>query len=211
MMAAMTSELAGVSRGEQREAIVRTSLELGAEYGEEGLTIRGIAAKLGISVTVLYQHFDSKAEILREIRLRGLKRLLDETITAFDRDDLRASILETSHAYVRFAREQPWLYRVLFEGDELPTSVLADDQRETVVAGHVNVREAMLTKFGQMVTDPARLARNVARWWSGLHGLCGLVIHNHLVPDHALLPVPDLDAFIADYLEFLTDSLIRAQ
>jgi AcrR family transcriptional regulator len=206
----MKSDPATVPRGELREAIIRTSLELGAEHGEEGLTIRGIATMLGISVTVLYQHFDSKAEILREIRLRGLQRLLHSTLEAFDRDDLRTAILETSHAYVAFAREEPWLYRVLFEAEELPTMVLADDQREAVLAQHVSLRDKVLSKYAAIVTDPQRLARFVARWWSGLHGVCGLAIHNHLVPDHALLPVPDLDAFIDDYLAFLADSLIRA-
>jgi AcrR family transcriptional regulator len=33
--------------------------------------MRGIAARLGVSATALYQHFESKASILREIRLYG--------------------------------------------------------------------------------------------------------------------------------------------
>jgi AcrR family transcriptional regulator len=199
-----------ISRDELREAIIRVSLELGTAYGEEGLTIRGIAAKLGISVTVLYQHFDSKADILREIRLQGLQRLIRSTLAAFELEDLRSSVVETSRAYVAFAREEPWLYRLLFEGDGLPTDVLPDDQRQLVVAGQSNIRERVFAKYRAIVPDGPRLARLFARWWSALHGLSSLVVHRYLTPDHALLPVPDLDAFIDDYLEFLADSLIRA-
>ena len=61
------------SRPELKEAIIRVSVELGSQLGEEGLTMRAIAKRLGISATALYQHFDSKAAILQEIRLYGLR------------------------------------------------------------------------------------------------------------------------------------------
>jgi AcrR family transcriptional regulator len=199
-----------IPRDELREAIIRVSLELGTAYGEEGLTIRGIAAKLGISVTVLYQHFDSKADILREIRLQGLQRLIQSTLVAFELEDLRTSIVETSRAYVAFAREQPWLYRLLFEGDGLPADMLPDDQRQLIIRGQSSIRERAFAKYRGIVPDGPRLARLFARWLSALHGLSSLVVHRTLTPDHPLLPVPDLDAFVDDYLEFLADNLIRA-
>ena len=47
------------SRSGLRQAIIQASLELGQELGEEGLTMRGIASRLGVSATALYQHFES--------------------------------------------------------------------------------------------------------------------------------------------------------
>ena len=206
----MTHEPAAVPREELREAIIRTSLELGTAYGEEGLTIRGIASRLGISVTVLYQHFDSKADILREIRLRGLQRLIQSTLAAFELDDLRSSIIETSRAYVKFACDEPWLYRLLFEGDGLPSSFLPDEQRHLVIAGESDIRARVLAKYGPLVPDEQRLSRLFARWLSALHGVSSLVIHRYFTPDHHLFPVPDLDVFISDYVEFLADSLMQS-
>lgn len=206
----MTGDPATVPREDLREAIIRTSLELGAQYGEEGLTIRGIASRLAISVTALYQLFDSKAEILSEIRLRGLQSLIRSTLAAFELEDLRASVTETSRAYVAFARAQPWLYRLLFEGDGLPSDVLEDDQRNLVIAGQEDIRQRVLSKYRGLVRDEHQLARLFARWLAGLHGVCSLVVHRHFTPEHSLLPVPDLDAFVDDYVEYLTDSLTRA-
>ena len=42
--------------------------------------MRGIAARLGVSATALYQHFENKASILREIRLYGADLLQTEVI-----------------------------------------------------------------------------------------------------------------------------------
>ena len=58
------------------DAIVRAGIELGSDLGEEGLTMRAIAGRLGISATALYQHFESKASILREIRLHAIRLLM---------------------------------------------------------------------------------------------------------------------------------------
>ena len=70
-----------------KEAIVRAAIELGTELGEEGLTMRGIAARLGVSATALYQHFEGKASILRAIRFHGLSLLNKELAPAFTLDD----------------------------------------------------------------------------------------------------------------------------
>ncbi len=58
-----------------REAIIEASLAIGTEVGEAGVTMRRIGGRLGVSATALYQHFESKEALLRELRLYGLMRL----------------------------------------------------------------------------------------------------------------------------------------
>ena len=60
-----------IQRAGLRQGIIQTSLEIGSELGEEGLTMRGIAARLGVSATALYQHFGITAERLAEA-VRGV-------------------------------------------------------------------------------------------------------------------------------------------
>ena len=43
------------SRPELRQAIIQASVDIGSQLGEEGLTMRGIAARLGISPATLYR------------------------------------------------------------------------------------------------------------------------------------------------------------
>ena len=61
----------------QREIIV-TSIDLIAENGIQGLTIKNIARKVGVSEPAIYRHFDSKINILLGI----LSYFRDEMISA---------------------------------------------------------------------------------------------------------------------------------
>ncbi|MBA9077396.1 TetR/AcrR family transcriptional regulator [Rufibacter quisquiliarum] len=54
-------------------AILEAAVELFAEHGFEGTSIRQIAVKAGISLGLLYNYFSSKEELLKAIILRGRK------------------------------------------------------------------------------------------------------------------------------------------
>src|SRR5690606_8071818 len=106
-----------------REAIIQTSLELGSQLGEEGLTMRGIASRLGVSATALYQHFESKASILREIRAYGIDLLYDAISPALEENGDPVEMLrDVTRRYINFARQNKWLYSVLMEYDQLEWS-----------------------------------------------------------------------------------------
>ena len=48
----------------QREAVIRTALELLNDVGMEGLTTRRLAERLGVQQPALYWHFKNKTEVL---------------------------------------------------------------------------------------------------------------------------------------------------
>src|SRR5262245_3268607 len=50
----------GLSRGE----VVDAGLELGQEFGVEGVSIRGVAERLGVTPMALYRHVSSKEDLL---------------------------------------------------------------------------------------------------------------------------------------------------
>ena len=52
---------------ERRAAIVEAAIHLFAEKGFRGTTTRGLAAALGVSGPVLYQHFKTKRDLYRAI------------------------------------------------------------------------------------------------------------------------------------------------
>jgi len=185
-----------------REAIIGASLELGQSYGEDGVTMRAIAGKLGTSATTLYTCFDSKAAIMRELRVRGLLSVGRAVLEALTRADARECLLEVSRQYVAFARDNPWLYTVLFVGDTPNAEVLSGTHAHVVSELEANVRQNFLEKFatltGGMPKDPRRL---VARWWASMHGLASLVITRRIRADHPFIPVGDVDTLIEDYID----------
>lgn len=56
-----------LSSAERREAIVRSAIELFAQNGFKGTTTRELAAAVGVSEPVLYQHFPSKGDLYTAI------------------------------------------------------------------------------------------------------------------------------------------------
>ena len=191
-----------------REAIIGASLELGQAYGEDGVTMRAIASKLGTSATTLYTCFESKAAIMRELRLRGIMSLGKSMLDAFDVADPRECLLELSRRYVAFARENPWLYTVLFV-EETPVSEIVTPAQSEVLAGlEVAITKRFSERFFDLTnrhpTDPHRM---VVRWWMSVHGLASLIITRRIKADHRYLPVGDVDDFVEESILGVIDAL----
>ncbi|MBC8067770.1 MAG: TetR/AcrR family transcriptional regulator [Deltaproteobacteria bacterium] len=185
-----------------REAIIGASLELGQAYGEDGVTMRAIAGKLGTSATTLYTCFDSKASIMRELRVRGLLSVGRTMLDALAIPDARECLLEVSRRYVAFARDNPWLYTVLFIGETPNAEVLSGAHIEVVHRLEQEISASFLEKFaslsGAVPKDPRRL---FARWWAAMHGMASLLITRRIRVDHPFLPVGDIDGLIDDYVD----------
>ncbi len=95
------------------------------EEGLEGLTMRRLAARIGIRAPSLYKHFESKEQIEDELVLRGL----DELQAVVERtrrapEPVAAVVAEVT----RFARQRPSLFGLLAERQLLPR--LGADGRE---------------------------------------------------------------------------------
>lgn len=192
-----------------REAIIGASLELGQAYGEDGVTMRAIASKLGTSATTLYTCFESKAAIMRELRLRGVMSLGRSMLEAFELPDPRECLLEISRRYVGFARDNPWLYTVLFV-DETPVSeIVTPAQSELLAQLEVEITGRFLDRFVELTNRrPTDARRMVVRWWASVHGLASLVITRRVTADHRYLPVGDVDVFVAEYIIGTIDGLV---
>lgn len=50
--------------GRSRETLVRTMIEIVAEHGFEGLSVRGVAARAGVSLGAVQHHFPTKTAML---------------------------------------------------------------------------------------------------------------------------------------------------
>lgn len=92
-MAQVTPEPARVSRrytGRSAEhpagdaAIIEATIEVMAEHGYHGTSVRDIAMRAGLSPAALYHHFESKQQVLATIMERGIQALLARTKAALE-------------------------------------------------------------------------------------------------------------------------------
>ena len=197
------------NRAELRQAIIDASLELGAESGEDGLTMRGIASRLGVSATALYQHFESKAAILREIRLYGADLLFSDIMEPCasiesPRDRLRAMSLR----YIEFARRRPWLYTVLMQSDRLDWSQMGPEEIERTLRPLVSLKAWLQEGVERGAWRPG-IDPSVAsfRVWAGLHGLCALLLNGRIDENHPAFPINNQSAFVELFVDGIIGTL----
>jgi AcrR family transcriptional regulator len=101
--------------GDLRRALVAASLDVIAEVGPEGFTLRDIARRLGVAPSAPYRHFPDKESLLAAVAADCGERLgatMDAAAAAGGEDALERFRL-AGIAYVRFAVENPAHFRVM--------------------------------------------------------------------------------------------------
>src|SRR5688572_7115801 len=191
-----------LQRAGLRQGIIQTSLEIGSELGEEGLTMRGIAARLGVSATALYQHFESKASILREIRLYGADLLQTEVIDkAAGHGDPVDRLAAAAQHYVEFARTHKWLYSVMMEHAQLDWAAMSADELELMLRP-LRVFQDWLREGAEKGCWRRGLHVESAafRLWLSMHGLCSMLNSGRIDEKHPAFPFADQDTFVTHFI-----------
>ncbi len=156
-----------------RERLCETATEIYIAKGPEGLNMRDLASRLGVSAMTPYRYFKDKDEILAAIRTRAfnlfatkLEDALAQPGTAPERSR------RVGQAYVRFALEQSSCYRLMFDLATprlapLPELFAAERRARATMTDHVR----LLVQEGYFTGDPNLIGPVL---WSGLHGVVTL-------------------------------------
>src|SRR3982751_2385230 len=101
--------------GNLRGALLQEALATIRTEGVEGLTLREIGTRLGVSRTALYRHFADKDALLEAVATEGFRTLRQELLGAWEAGGHGlAGFDQMGVAYVRFAVANPSHYRVMF-------------------------------------------------------------------------------------------------
>jgi AcrR family transcriptional regulator len=167
--------------GDLERALVETAVETIREDGVQALTLRSVGARVGVSRTALYRHFDDKAALVARVAEEGFRRL-HAALTA----SLSASAASgvdplpaMGEAYVRFARANPSHYQTMFGGfltdwSRYPDLIRHADAAFTVLVDTIRDQQ----RLGNLdERDPVELAEIA---WSMSHGIATLGMARHL-------------------------------
>jgi AcrR family transcriptional regulator len=107
--------------GNLRAVLVDTAVELARSTGPDGVVLREVARRAGVSHNAAYRHFADRAALLAEVSDRAydeLERAMRERIGAVQESDpaerALARLRETGRAYVEFALREPGLFATAF-------------------------------------------------------------------------------------------------
>ena len=113
----------------KKEEIISAALDITRENGLSGVTARALAAKLGCSVKPIFGLFQNMEEVQQEV-ITAANRLyqsyLKDEMQKGKYPDYKASGM----AYVRFAKEEKELFRLLFMRDRSKEKI--EEDREEV-------------------------------------------------------------------------------
>lgn len=116
-----------LSSQERRAAIIEAALLLFAEKGFRGTTTRELAARVGVSEPILYEHFRTKRDlytaIIDEKSQEGVQEFTDLLAQFADRSDDRGFFNQLAVGIVAWYEREPQFVRLLMfsglEGHEL--------------------------------------------------------------------------------------------
>jgi AcrR family transcriptional regulator len=194
--------VAQLVRSDLKEAIINVGLQLGAELGEEGLTMRAIAGRLGVSATALYQCFESKASILQAIRRFGLEQLDDHLAPASGTVDPIDRLSEICTRYIEFARRNPWLYSVLTDDEDLDWSRLDEREREALLLPQRRVAQCFseAIESGRFRSEVDAKTGPIALL-AAVHGAATMMIKRRISEHHPVFPIRDEQTFLRGFID----------
>ncbi len=181
--------------GDLRAALIEAGLRLLADRTADDVSLRETAREVGVSATAVYRHFPDKGALMSALAKEGLARLAaDQRKAAEMAGGQAAGFIATGHAYVRFALDNPALFRLIFSSPA-PADLLqreAEDSSDAMTFLKTNA-EAQLGPG----TDKQAVQVGALQAWSQAHGLAMLMLDGQ---------IPAQDDLIGQVLNRLFDA-----
>ena len=188
--------------GDLKNALIKAGVEILSKDGIEGLSLRKVAQRAGVSHNAPYSHFPDKQSLIAAISTEGFKQLYQELDTAVSTytNDPKRQLQEGAWAYVQFAMSNTDTFKIMFSGvleKEKEYPAFVEISRNTFNRVLDIVRACQDAGILRGV-PPEMMAISV---WGQIHGIISLLLEgqiSHTVLDH--FSVRDVVLFALDQL-----------
>lgn len=156
-----------------KEDILTTTLRLVREQGEAGLSARSITKEVGCSTQPIYVHFGSMDELKKEVIALARERY-EEFLQKETAKGKRSLYNAHGVAYIRFAKEEKELFKLLYMGDQTENDLLHEQEE--------------LAKYAEMIHEETGIPKKEAVFchlevWACIHGIATMLATSRLTWD----------------------------
>lgn len=155
--------------GDLRRAILSAALDVITAEGPSALSLRDLARRAGVSHAAPAHHFKDRTGLLTAIAAEGYELLAAALAAATD-------LRDAGVRYVRFAREHPAHFQVMFSPELLRENDLELTTARTLAGERLRTAVSALPAEGR--GPDTRLAGVAA--WSLAHGFATLLLSHNL-------------------------------
>ena len=180
------------------DACVAEALAIINEAGLEGLSLREVARRLGVSHQAPYKHYPSRDHLLAEVVGRAFASFAEALDARPRTGDPMADLRSMGRAYLSYAFAHPLQYRLMF-GTPLP-----DADRHPAMLAQARHPFALLQEALRMVVRAsggtvvaARIDADALFVWSTMHGLASALQTSAIA---TLAVSPDVLAGMTDHV-----------
>ena len=182
-MSEMTQTAASEARpyhhGDLSRALVEAARRILETEGPAALSLRAVAREAGVSPAAPYHHFKDKGELLDAVAHEGWAAL-DTALTEarLKAGDSKERMTGLGVAYVGFARDNPALYRVMYDCSR-DKDALPEQMKEE--GAYCQVRNTIDERSGGTASPIDLELATIAAWCAG-HGLAEMISFKQFDP-----------------------------
>jgi AcrR family transcriptional regulator len=142
-----------------RRRVLDATLELLREEGLDGVSIRKIADRIGVSHMLLYSYFENRAAIIQSLREREFEEMgafFAESLRRAETGDALVQLRVSLGRFIQLSHDYPKLYQLAWRS---ATSWRVDSQNMATSLEHISRLIELCIERGQCIErDPALAA-----------------------------------------------------
>lgn len=162
---------------ELREACVVAAREVIAERGIEGLSLRDVARKLGVSHQAPYRHYANRDQLLAEVMRRCFEGFAAHLDAREHLNEPKDDLESLGRQYLSYARDHPLEYRLMFSTPWPESAEHPDLVRDAVHTFDI-LRQVLRRMHGTSKAKRDLVELDALFIWSSMHGLAGVMNGN---------------------------------
>jgi len=153
-----------------RDEIISTALDITREHGTQGLTARSLASRLGSSPKPIFTLFCNMEELQGEV-MKAADALYNSYLENDMAEGKYPPYKASGMAYIRFAREEKQLFKLLF---------MRDRTGEKIPDGREEIRPLLeIVKQSLGISEEEALLFH-AEMWLYVHGIATMAASSYL-------------------------------